>query len=312
MPSWKRVFEGWEAFFHSRVDARTYGLIRIGYATLLLINYASAFPFVEFYWSEHGILPFEISRRIIDPDTLTLFSLLPKTDAALWTTYGVFLVLIACLLAGVFTRVVAVLVFVLLVSFQHRNNMINDGEDIVFRMFGFILIWMPSNLAYSVDAWWRRRRGKPEATDAPAWPLRLMQIQVALILWSSVWEKIDGVDWLGGTSMFYVMQLDDLFGRFPVPQFIKESWWASRVMSWGTLWIEFLSPILIWFKETRRIALGAVLFLHFGIDYMMNLFLFEWIMILGWLSFVTPEDIQALRALFRRLRGRFASAPATS
>ena len=80
------------------------GMIRIGYSVLLLINVLVWVPDLERWFGEQGSLPFAISREVVDPDTITLFAWLPKTNVVLWTCYSVLLAQIVALLAGWFAR----------------------------------------------------------------------------------------------------------------------------------------------------------------------------------------------------------------
>ena len=66
---------------------------------------------------------------------------------------------------------------------------------------------------------------------------------------------------------------------------------------------ETLVPIFIWFRETRLVCLVIVVFFHLANEWTMNLFLFHWLMLCGWLSFVSPADFARLRE-FCRLQKR--------
>ena len=221
----RRLGRRWDRFFHEKADLSICGEIRIAYAFLLLVNALVLLPDLEKWFGESGLVPLSASRTIIDPDTVTLFQWLPQTNVVLWTCYTLFLVQIVALLFGVFTRFQLVSVFVWLVSFQHRHVILFDGEDVVFRLLCFFLIFTPAGKYYSLDRWRKNRsgRGDDEAVGTPVWPLRLIQIQMSLIYISSVWEKLKGKDWLDGTALYYVSRLDDLFGRFWVPDFMFES-----------------------------------------------------------------------------------------
>jgi len=61
-------------------------------------------------------------------------------------------------------------------------------------------------------------------------------------------------------------------------------------ITWSVLLAELLVPIFIWFKETRLACLIIVVLFHLANEWTMNLFLFHWLMICGWLSFVSPAD----------------------
>jgi hypothetical protein len=64
---------------------------------------------------------------------------------------------------------------------------------------------------------------------------------------------------------------------------------------------------LLWFQETRRAALVAIVALHIGIEYMMNLVLFEWVMLVGWIAHGQPADLAWLRTRGRAFAQLFRS-----
>jgi hypothetical protein len=311
LPSLVRVLRRLDAWFHEAPDPYKAAVLRIAVGALVVINYVATVPFVEMWWSEHGFLPYKASKYVIDTHTWTLFDFLPHTDAVLWTAWGLLVGQALLLTLGLFSRFQAVCVFVWLVTFNHRNGIIIDGEDIVFRLLTFFLIFLPAaSDVWSLDAWLRKRRGKAALPVRDGWALRMVQIQMCIVLWSAGVEKLAGGMWWGGTAMYYVLHLDDFAFHYYVPDFVRNSLFVSRALTWASLWIEVGAPILIWFKETRRAALVAILLLHFGIEYMMNLYLFEWIMIAGWLMHGNRDDLTWLRSLALRLTGK--AVPTTS
>ncbi len=293
------ITRGWNRFFFCDRDPTICSVIRIAYATLLLINVLVWLPDLELWFSEAGVMPYAASRTVIDPDTLTLLGWLPKTTSVLWTCYAILLLQIVLLLVGFFSRLQAVCVFVWLVSFQHRNILLFDGEDTVFRLFCFFLIFVPSGYAYSIDAW-RRRKHQNRNPPVP-WGLRLFQIQMSIIYLSTGLAKASGTDWINGTALYYISRLDDLFGRFWLPSFIFESLTLIKILTWSVIALELTLPFALWCKRLRRPALALALLFHLITDYSMNLFLFQWIMIVGLLSFTKPEDWNLPRQLAVRL-----------
>lgn len=241
----------------------------------------------------------EVSRQAIDEDTITLFQWLPKTSTTLWVCYGVLIANSIALLLGVFTRVQLASIFVLYTSFVHRNLLIFDGEDILFRLMPFYLLFSPAGKYLSVERWWNRKfqPNNPIPQEYPIWPLRMIQIQTTAIVFFSCIEKLRGTQWPDGTALYYVSRLDDLFYRLPVPDFIFQSILLISLISWGTLVLEFVVPIAVWFPRTRRIALVIAFLFHLSLDYMMNLNLFQWLMMLGWSSFIQPSDVEAIRKM---------------
>ena len=117
---------------------------------------------------------------------------------------------------------------------------------------------------------------------------------MAALLFSSGLVKLGGDAWLGGTALYYVSRLDDFFGRFFVPAWVFDTPLVVALLTWSVLAIELLVPLLIWFRETRRPCLLAVLIFHLANEWTMNLFLFHWLMLCGWMSFLTPDDFSWL------------------
>jgi hypothetical protein len=147
-----RLAARWDDFFFRPVDVRFVDVFRIAYAAILFVDCAGYLPFVNMWWGEQGAIPFDVARTLIDPDTLTIFTWLPRSDTLLWVCFAIFSAQVLALLVGYKSRFQAVCVFIWLVSFQHRLHLINDGEDTVFRIFGFLLIFMPIGRWLSVDS----------------------------------------------------------------------------------------------------------------------------------------------------------------
>jgi len=285
----RTILSAWNRFFHSERDLSTCCVLRVVYALLLLVNLAFLAPDVGKWFGPEGVLSLEASRKIIDSDLWSLFHFLPDTTATVWICFALFVVQAVLLLLGVLPRLQALCVFIWLCSFQHRNIILFDGEDVLFRVMAFLLIWMPIGARLSWHSWRRSRNGEPPLeVIRPVWPLRLMQLQMTLIYGASVVEKLKGTDWVQGTALYYVSRLDDLWGRFPIPGFVAgwfDSLTALAWMGWGVLFAEAFVAAGLWIKQTRLLALLVAVGIHLSLDYFMNLFLFQWLMITGLIVF---------------------------
>lgn len=293
----KRLAARWDDFFFRPIDVRFVDAFRIAYAAILFVDCAGYLPFVDMWWGTEGAVPFDVARTLIDPDTLTIFTWLPRSDSLLWVCFGIFSAQVLALLIGYKSRFQAVCVYIWLVSFQHRLHLINDGEDTVLRIFGFLLIFMPIGRWLSIDSGANLTGPVPKA---PAWPLRLVQFQTVLVVFCAGWEKCLGPMWQNGSAMYYVTRLNDLYGRFPVPDALLNSMPALEAMTWATLVVEIALPLLVWFRPLRVPVVVAAIGFHLSIDYQMNLFLFQWLMILGWLSFLATTDLEPWNRRFRK------------
>lgn len=293
-------------FFHRKSHLGIFAPLRIGYALILLINILAWWPFLEIWYGENGLVPLDVSKQIVDPDTITLFEFLPQTSFALWACYLFLIFNTVALAFGFLTRLQLFSIFILYNSFIHRNVLIVDGEDTVFRLMAFYLFFSPAGYYYSVDNWIRKILARysapatqieesPPRQEFAIWPLRLIQIQTASIVFCSVCEKFTGPDWLDGTALYYVSRLDDLFYRLPLPGFLFKSIIFINILTWATLLVEFIAPIAVWFQRTRIPTLIILFSFHLSLEYTMNLNLFQYLMILGWCSFLQPGDFAFIK-----------------
>ena len=280
----------WHALIFAERDPRLASVLRIGYGVLLLVNLAMWAPDLRLWFSEAGLLPLAAARDIVAEHAPTVLGWI-STDGWLWGCYGVLVASAVLLTVGWHTRIQAIIVLCGLVSFQNRNYAIVDGEDTLFRLFAFYLALCPAGWAFSLDARRRKRRGITGAPPVP-WALRLFQIQMSVIYLSSAIEKSKDEAWRSGTALYYVARLDDSFGKLPVPAFVFETLWLTKLVTWSVLVLEWGLPVLLWVKGSRRVALVVAIVFHLSIDYSMNLFLFHWLMILGLLSFAEFDELR--------------------
>ncbi len=295
-----RLLSAFDAFFFAPRDSRLPDIFRVGFAALLLINVLVLGLDLERWFAEDGVLSFAASRQIVDSDTYTLFEWLPRTHPVLWGAYLLLVTHVVLLLVGVRPRLQAACAFVWLVSFHHRHLILFDGEDTVFRLMCFFLIFLPTGHHYVLG------RRNPAPTTQPCWALRLVQIQLCLIYMSSAWEKASGADWLDGTALYYVARLDDMFGTMPLPRVMFEWMPLVRLASWSVVVLEFVLPVTLWFKDLRRASLIIAVLFHAATEYSMSLFLFQWIMAVALIAFLERQDIEDLKALLGGGRTRLA------
>jgi hypothetical protein len=280
----------WRNFFHAPLDTRVCGWLRIGYALLVLINLACWYPDLARWFSDAGVLTAARLPEWTVSDRWTLLTMLPGDPATVRLVYWVFLAQTICLLLGVASRFNAICVLVWLISFQNRNPLIINAEDTVLRLLGWFVVLMPVGRAWAVDRWLWRGESVWGSDHRPAWGLRLLQIQMAAIYLAAVWQKLQGDQWRDGTALYFVARLEDYFGRFPQPDWIWDTPWSVRLLTWSVLGMELLVPILIWFRQTRPLALLLALAFHLGSEYSMHFYLFHWSMLLGWSAFLLPAD----------------------
>ncbi len=275
----------WNEFFFTTVDARVYAALRIAIAVILAIHLSVLARNWLMWFSESGVLDRASARANIDDHTQSLFFWLNGSP----TTLKLCLVLIAAQLVafgiGLATRFNTICLFVWLVSLHHRNNLIWEGEDLLLRIVCFLLIFMPLSQHWSLDAVIRKRRDGVATPDSPptafVWPLRLLQLELSCLYLSAVIQKLSGEYWRNGTAIQYVIRLDDVSGhRVPLANLLDYDLIGYQLLTWSTVGFEIMLAFLIWVPQVRRPIIYLGIVFHLGIEFTMDLFLFQWLMIL--------------------------------
>jgi len=280
----QRILQTWERFLFDSYDPRVAPILRIGFAILILIQTIVVWPDAAYWFTDDGVMQSQTAHGILDPGAWSLLNFLPSKP---WSAQLGLICLVAhglLMLVGCFSRFQAAAIFVWLISFQNRNPLITDGEDTVMRIFAFIMIWLPLDIYWAVFPS-NIKSIEPAPASSQAWGLRLIQFQMTAIYASTALSKLEGSTWQDGTAVWYVSRMTDNFGRF-IPASYLDWPVASALATYGTLVIESLLPIGLWIPKVRWIAIGLAVLFHLGIESSMNLFLFQWLMLLGLIAFV--------------------------
>jgi len=294
------MIKAWNRFFYEPCDPTPIALYRILFGALVLIKNLMLWPQLLLWYGEKGVLPAATLRLVQPGIRINLLNLLPQNDETLKLFFILFTITCVCLMIGLFTRASCILVFLGLVTLHHRNIFILTSGETVLRVTGFFLMFSACGRALSVDRLWRLKRGKESGAPplcAP-WAQRLIQIQISVVYISTLWWKLKGITWIGGTAVGIAHQVL-VFQRFPVP-YLFDHLWTVHLITWGTLLLEFSLGVLIWFKPLRYYILAAGVLFHLGLEYSMTIPLFEWIMIATYVCFI--EIPPGSRHIFSELR----------
>lgn len=262
-------------------------VLRIGFALCILIHALVLLPDASYWFTDTGVLQTETARTLAGPTKWSLFFLLPSTPTIAYLSITSICIHSGLLALGILSRFQVAIIFVWLVSWQNRMPLIHDGEDTVMRLFAFFLFFLPLDARFSLLQRCRSTGAQPLRSEQ-AWALRLIQFEMTAIYASTCISKLAGETWQNGTAMWYVSRMNDNYGRL-LPSDWFDSLMVSQAATYGALAIEAFLPIGLWIPKLRWFAIGLGIALHLGIELSMNLFLFEWVMILGLLSFVPSK-----------------------
>ncbi|HEX5324437.1 MAG TPA: HTTM domain-containing protein [Capsulimonadaceae bacterium] len=305
--------QDWNEFWFKPRPSGPLGLYRVLFGLLVLSWCALLAPDLFTWYSERGVMPLkalhafnpgsypyelDLLRHVTDPRAIVaLFAVL--SVAALFLTIGF------C------TRTSTIVTWVLLLTFQHRNEIILNSGDIFMRIMCFYLMFAPAGASCSVDRLIRIWRGKESAGDPPLitpWAQRLIQVQISIVYLATVLGKATGPFWQNGTAVYYPLHMKEM-QRFWLPFLGSTSgdtfhMVLLNLLTYGTMAVELSMATLIWVPRLRGYVLAAGTALHVGIEYMMNIPLFSALMITSYVNFVPNAWIERFVAFWTRVLWR--------
>jgi hypothetical protein len=307
-----KIRRDWNDLLFTLQPATALGLFRIAFGLIVVAWCVLMVPSLKIWYSEDGFFNLA-AMHTWEPNGLGFDLLAMRT----WchSTFGVWLfsdvtdyritlalfVMLAvsalCVAVGYKTRTSSILLYLLLVTFHHRDSVVLNGGDDVQRNMAFLLMFSRAGAACSIDRLIRIARGEESADAVPMvepWPLLLMRLQVAAVYITTVACKLQGDEWRNGTALYYALHLVDM-ERFPMfgLQNRMEFIYAA---SYLTLLTEFSLGTLIWIPRARPYVLAAGVALHLGIEYSMNIPLFAYTMIGSYLTFVRQSWVDRVVA----------------
>ena len=286
----RSIVQSWNEFFFKPQSPTPIALFRILYGLLTIANLLMLRPEWLKWYGPHAFMSLATMHKAASGPHFNFFESLPQTDFAINAFFWFFLLVAICLTVGFMTRFSSVAVYLCLLSVHARNPFILNGGDVLMRATGFFLMFAPARAALSVDRLLRIRNGQEGQTVRlySPWAQRLIQIQTAVVYFATFYWKTLGRTWLNGTAVYYVLHVV-ADRHFPLPAI--DNLFVLTLLTWSTLAIEFSMATLVWFRELRYPVLLAALCLHMGIEYALNIPLFEWISIAPYVTFIYPEDL---------------------
>ena len=197
------------------------------------------------------------------------------------------------------------------ISYDFRNPMLSYGVDWIAASMLFILCVAPVGRALSLDRVRVVRTAKVGDLEArlppysSAWAgacILLVQIQMAVLFFYSAISKLESDIWLSGDAVWTMFTIDEYYNR-AILDALASHYWLVNLATYGTILIEIAFPFLIWQRNTRPYLLAAAIFLHLQFALLMGLFYFSFLMIMGHMSFVRPEWLARLGAVWKRATG---------
>jgi Vitamin K-dependent gamma-carboxylase len=266
----------WDKFWLRLIDPRQYAALRIAFGGLSFIYFLGLLPYVETQFSSAGWLG--EFRQIANQNggSWSLFFIPMGKNANLLAYAIVVLGMLSAFLMtiGWQSCVMSCITWLVWVSLWNWNPLLLDGDDAVLKVMCFYLMLSPCGNAWSIDANFHKK-----TQQVVIWPLRLMQLQIALLYFVSGWVKFHSQEWLDGTVLQYVL-IHPHYSRWDGWPILGNPLISTLLsgLAWFIRWWELLFPVLLLNPYTRKLTLFIGILFHVGLLLTMNLRWFAVIM----------------------------------
>ncbi len=278
----KKIFPGIKPLFFKPAAPETLGFFRIAVSSFALVQLFVLLPDWMWLYGPHGLLPWEVSEALntnSTPSVLLLSNLLQHIHIApnitLYIITLVYFIALAGLLAGFKTRLMGITAWLMHIMLNTTAHFTAYGVETFLHIALFYCAVLPVGCCISVDA-----RKKPLTTPQYLIILsvRIIQLHLCIMYLSCGIEKSMGVQWWNGEAIWMALQQDQ-FHR------VNTGWMAQipivpKLLCWGTLFVETLYPVAIFYKKTKKIWLISIISMHAFIAIFLGLQLFGALMIL--------------------------------
>ncbi|MFP6874201.1 MAG: HTTM domain-containing protein [Verrucomicrobiales bacterium] len=288
------LVEAYRSIWLKGVDERRYALLRIAFAAVALVNIAHLWPYRITLLCANGIIDPAVAWDSGPGLYLSIFAAVnsPAPVTVVFIAAAAATLLLAW---GKLARPMLGILFWFLLSIMQRAPVATSGWDFILLNFAAILLFSPLGEKWNPYHLLLLRKGSPmDPQSVPRYGLVLIQLQVFVIYWQTVIQKIGDYYWQTGDFLTYFMLSHH--SRFAGSWVIH---WHEflDMLTYLTLMVELAIPILLWIPKTRRLGLFLGVAFHLSIAvFGVNLSIFSLVMIMTYLAFISPWQHRPLDA----------------
>ncbi|MDQ3073156.1 MAG: HTTM domain-containing protein, partial [Bacteroidota bacterium] len=235
------------------------GIIRFmlnGWVTELYVSPQYLFPYYGFEWAQVRLPEFGL--------------------------YAVFtgMVILSLLIAlGLFYRLSIILFFIAFSYVELLDKATYLNHYYFISMLSFLMIFLPMNRQYSLDAW---RVKNFSRAFVPQWTVWALMLQVGLVYFFGGIAKIKP-DWLLEAQPLRIWFSNST--EFPVIGTMMDDAWVAYFISWLAMIFDLTVPFLLLIGRTRIIAFAFIIAFHVLTAHLFFIGMFPYIMMAAALIF---------------------------
>ena len=281
------------------LDSRSLVLFRISIGLILLINlFCTRLPFFELFHSENGFLPLRdvIAYSGFFSKTTSL-NFIYAGDGFQIFLFGLFAICAFCLLIGWQTKWMLFGSWVLLFSLHAKNELIINSGDNLLVLLLFWSLLLPLNNHVSTDNALLEKESKPfniYSVNSVGFIGQLLMVYIFAFL-----LKTDMV-WKEGSGVYYALMLDNFRTKWG-DILLSYPWLMEYFSDLTYYFLELSIPILFlllgWLARFRTFLIILMIGFHLSLALFLELGLFSWICMAGWLALLPSWFWEKLKGL---------------
>lgn len=156
---------------------------------------------------------------------------------------------------------------------------------------GFILIFLPANATYSVDAW---RNKKISFQKVPSWTIDILKLMLVIVYFYAGLAKLNS-DWLL-EAMPLKIWLPSNMDLPLIGSYLNKSW-VQYSFSWTGAIYDLTIPFLLLFGRTRIFAFAMVIIFHVLTKILFPIGVFPYVMIISTMVFLKEHSTREYSGL---------------
>jgi hypothetical protein len=250
-----------------------------------------------------------LSGGEVDPNT-SILGVLGKNPSLLTTTYWASIAVLAAFALGIMPRITSILTAVIVASFTANPAFEYEGDALLLvltfyllvayvlfgqrmaglswaaRLFGPLLVWPLGRDGFELD-------GEPRPSLAANVTLRLLQVHLALIIFTSGLHKLQFGDWWAGVALWFPLHppfkttlAEALANRPHADTYLA----LLNIGAYAMLAWQIGFPLFAWRPSWRPVVIGGALIGWLGVAFLWDLPLIGPAIVIGCLSFVSPAS----------------------
>lgn len=162
-------------------------------------------------------------------------------------------------------------------------------------LMSFLLIFLPANSTFSVDAYLRKKAYK----NIPNWTIDSVKLLLGIVYFYAGIAKINS-DWLL-KAMPLKIWLPSKYDLPLIGETLMQQEWFHYAMSWSGMLYDLTIPFLLLYKKTRWFAFTLVVFFHIFTRILFPIGMFPYVMIISTLIFFDSDFHKKIILFLRKI-----------